>query len=57
MSFASWKDRKLIAQALRVVYRAETVEVGLAALDAFEAAIGASGTPQSCRVGGAIGTR
>lgn len=26
MSFASWKDRKPIAQALRSVYRAETAE-------------------------------
>ena len=36
MSFASWKDRKPIAQALRSVYRAETPEAGLAALEAFE---------------------
>jgi putative transposase len=36
MSFASWKDRKAIAQALRSVYRAATAEAGLAALDAFE---------------------
>lgn len=36
MSFASWKDRKLIAQALRSVYRAETPEAGMAALEAFE---------------------
>lgn len=36
MSFASWKDRKLIAQALRGVYRAETAQAGLTALEAFE---------------------
>ena len=36
MSFASWKDRKAIAQALRQVYRAESADAGLAALDAFE---------------------
>lgn len=36
MSFASWKDRKPIAQALRSVYRAKTAEAGMAALDAFE---------------------
>jgi putative transposase len=36
MSFASWKDRKLIAQALWSVYRAETPEAGLAALGVFE---------------------
>jgi putative transposase len=37
MNFASWKDRKPIAQALRSIYRAETAAAGLAALDAFEA--------------------
>lgn len=37
MSFASWKDRKSIASALRSVYRAENAEAGLAALEAFEA--------------------
>ena len=36
MSFASWKDRKLIAQSLRSVYRAENATAGLAALEAFE---------------------
>ncbi len=36
MWFASWKDRKPIAQALRAVYRAEAQEAGLAALEAFE---------------------
>ena len=37
MDFASWKDRKQVAQALRAVYRAADAEAGLAALDAFEA--------------------
>lgn len=36
MSFASWKDRKAIAQSLRSVYRAENADAGLAALEAFE---------------------
>lgn len=36
MSFASWKDRKAIAQSLRSVYRAESADAGLAALEAFE---------------------
>lgn len=36
MGFASWKDRKPIAQALRSVYRADNAEAGLAALEAFE---------------------
>jgi putative transposase len=37
MGLASWKDRKLVAQALRGVYGAETPAAGLATLDAFEA--------------------
>ena len=36
MGFASWKDRKPTAQALRAIYRAETPDAGLAALEAFE---------------------
>jgi len=36
MSFASWKDRKPIAQSLKSVYHAESAATGLAALDAFE---------------------
>jgi putative transposase len=36
MGFASWKDRKPIAQALRGVYRAKDAAAGLAALEAFE---------------------
>lgn len=36
MNFASWKDRKQVAQALRTVYRAIDAEAALAALDAFE---------------------
>ena len=36
MSFASWKDRKPIAQALGGVCRAVTAKAGLAALEVFE---------------------
>lgn len=36
MGFASWKDRKSVASALRSVYRAENADAGLAALEAFE---------------------
>src|SRR3546814_579925 len=36
MGFASWKDRKAIASALKSVYRADNAEAGLAALEAFE---------------------
>lgn len=37
MNFASWKDRKEIAAALKAVYRAVDAKAGLAALEAFEA--------------------
>jgi transposase-like protein len=36
MSFASWKDRKAIAQFLPSLWRAENADAGLAALEAFE---------------------
>jgi putative transposase len=36
MGFASWKDRRAIAGALRSVYRAENAEAGVATLEAFE---------------------
>ena len=35
MDFASWKDRKSVAQALRTVYRAVDAAAGQAALDVF----------------------
>lgn len=37
MQFASWKERKAIAAALKPIYRAETAEVASARLDDFEA--------------------
>ena len=36
MSFASYKDRRAVAHGLKSVYRAQTPEAGLAALEAFE---------------------
>jgi putative transposase len=35
MNFASWKDRKQVAKALKLVYRATDAEAGQAALDDF----------------------
>ena len=35
MNFASWKDRKQVAKALKLVYRAADAEAGQAALDDF----------------------
>jgi putative transposase len=37
LDFISWKDRKAVIPALRAIYRAQDAEMGLAALDAFEA--------------------
>jgi putative transposase len=36
LDYASWKDRKPLAAALRPIYAAASVEAALAALDAFE---------------------
>jgi transposase-like protein len=36
LDFANWKERKLMAAALRTIYRAPTAEAAGAALDAFE---------------------
>ena len=35
LDFASWKDRKTVAQALKMVYRATDANAGQAAMDAF----------------------
>jgi len=35
LDFASWKDRKIVAQALKTVYRATDANAGQAAMDAF----------------------
>src|SRR5487761_2151546 len=37
LDYASWKDRKILAAALRPIYAAPTAEAAEAALDAFEA--------------------
>ena len=36
LDYASWKDRKMLAAALRPIYAAASAEAALAALDAFE---------------------
>ena len=36
MNFASWKDRRHVAKALKAIYRATDAEAGLVALEAFE---------------------
>src|SRR5450631_4353680 len=37
MDFASWKDRKVLAGALKTIYRAKDAEAAKAALEAFDA--------------------
>ena len=37
MDFASWKDRKVLAGALKAIYRAKDAEAAKAALEAFDA--------------------
>ena len=39
LAFASWKDRKALAAALKPIYTAPTAEAAEAALDAFEASV------------------
>jgi len=36
LDYASWKDRKALAAAIKPIYRAVSAEAALAALDAFE---------------------
>ena len=37
MDYASWKDRKALAAAIKPIYTAASAEAALAQLDAFEA--------------------
>ena len=39
LEFVSWKDRKPVVPALRMIYRAKDAEAGRAALEAFEAGL------------------
>lgn len=39
LEFVSWKDRKPVVPALRMIYRANDAEAGMAALEAFEAGL------------------
>jgi putative transposase len=40
LDYASWKDRKLLAAAIRPIYTAANAECGAGALDAFEQGLG-----------------
>jgi putative transposase len=56
MEFASWKERKAVAGALKAIYRAETAQAAQGALDAFEAGAWAASTRRSPRPGGVTGS-
>ena len=57
LDFAAWKDRKIVAQALRPVYRAAEAAAGQAALEAFAQDRGAGNIRPSRRAGGELGAR
>ena len=57
MVFASWKDRRILADEMRAIYRAKDAETANTALVAFDAGHGAKNIRPSRRVGGAIGSR
>ena len=56
LDYASWKDRKLLAAAIKPVYTAPSAEAAQAELDAFEQGPGAASSPPSCSPGVAPGT-
>ncbi len=57
LDFVAYKDRKLVAGALKDIYRALDAAAGEAALMAFEAGSGAGATRPSPRAGGGPGAR
>jgi putative transposase len=54
LDFVSWKDRKLVAAALKEIYRAVDADAGEAALTGFEEG---KKYPPSARAGGGPGPR
>jgi len=49
LDFASWKDRKSVAAALKEVYRAPSAEAAAVALDAFDTSPWGTKYPPDCR--------
>ena len=57
LEFVSWKDRKPVVPALRMIYRAKDADAGKAALDAFNSGpLGAKISRHRGKPGGATGT-
>src|SRR5438477_13100976 len=57
LDFASWKDRKPVAAALKGIYRAVDAAAGEAALSAFQESFWGQKYPATGRAGGAPGAR
>ncbi len=57
LEYASWKERRAVAAALKPVYTAPTVKAALAELAASSKGNGVSGTHRSSHPGGAPGIR
>ena len=57
LDFASWKDRKALAGAIKVIYTAVSAEAALAELDAFERGAWAKSSPPWWPPGAGRGTR
>ena len=57
MEFASWKERKAVAGALRTIYRAETAHAAQLALELLRAGLGVGAIRRSARPGDATGSR
>ncbi len=57
LAYASWKERREVAAALKPVYTAPTVEAALAELEASSKGNGGSGTLRSPPPGAAPGIR
>jgi putative transposase len=57
LDYASWKDRKPLAAALRPIYAAASAEAAEAALDRSRVANGDGSSPPWCRPGAALGRR
>jgi putative transposase len=56
MDFASWKDRKVLAGALKAIYRAKDVDAAKSALEAFDASHWDEKYPAIAQDGDAIGS-
>ena len=57
LDYASWKDRRVLAQAIKPIYTATSADAALAELDAFERGPWGAKFPPSWPPGAGPGTR